>query len=156
MTDVKDNDNDSPCIYLCGNSLGLQPRRTSQYVQAHLTAWAQKGVTGHFTSLEDSPLPDFLSADQEAAKAMAPLVGGWAPEVAGQPTQKANLNMGMCSLYRTDRQGRFKVMIESKAFPSDHVSLFSDLCIVVSTFDGFDFSSNPRVFFVFLVRFIDV
>ena len=63
-----------------------------------------------------------MSADQEAAKAMAPLVGALPDEVAAMQTLTANLHLLMASFYRPDPQGRFKVIIESKAFPSDHVS----------------------------------
>ena len=37
-------------IYFCGNSLGLQPRSVSQYVQAELEDWASLGVEGHVHS----------------------------------------------------------------------------------------------------------
>src|SRR5215510_12887390 len=36
-------------IYLCGNSLGLQPASTKQYLQQELDAWAKYAVEGHFT-----------------------------------------------------------------------------------------------------------
>jgi kynureninase len=35
-------------VYLCGNSLGLQPRRAQVYLQEEMTKWAQCGVEGHF------------------------------------------------------------------------------------------------------------
>ena len=38
-------------IYLCGNSLGLQPKRTREYVQEELDKWAECGVEGHFTKV---------------------------------------------------------------------------------------------------------
>jgi kynureninase len=42
---------DDPCIYFCGNSLGLQPRTVSEYLRAHLDTWASLAVNGHFTNL---------------------------------------------------------------------------------------------------------
>ena len=36
------------CIYLTGNSLGLQPKRTQDYVVDELEDWASLGVEGHF------------------------------------------------------------------------------------------------------------
>src|SRR6266498_3121664 len=42
-----------PSIYLCGNSLGLQPKRTRERVNETLSAWANKAVTGHWTDHED-------------------------------------------------------------------------------------------------------
>lgn len=40
-------------IYFCGNSLGLQPQRTREYVNRYLDTWASKGVFGHFTNYEE-------------------------------------------------------------------------------------------------------
>lgn len=110
-----------PSIYLCGNSLGLQPRRTSERINSHLTAWATKGVLGHFTEHEDSSLPPFLDIDDAAAEKMAPIVGAMKSEVAVMETLTANLHLLMASFYRPTTE-RCKIVIEGKAFPSDHVS----------------------------------
>ena len=40
--------NGKDCVYFTGNSLGLQPKATSQYVQQELDDWATMGVEGHF------------------------------------------------------------------------------------------------------------
>lgn len=109
------------CIYLCGNSLGLQPRRTADRIAAHLEAWATKGVFGHFKSHEDSELPPFVDLDEIAAQRMAPIVGAMSGEVAVMETLSANLHLMLASFYRPTKE-RFKIIIEGKAFPSDHVS----------------------------------
>ena len=112
-------------IYFCGNSLGLQPRRTLDRVQEHLQAWAHKGVTGHFT--EHGPnLPPFLHVDDVAAGKMAPLVGAAQSEVAVMETLTANLHLMLASFYRPT-QDRFKIIIEGKAFPSDHYAVESHI-----------------------------
>lgn len=108
------------CIYLCGNSLGLQPRRTAERVNSHLSAWATKGVLGHFTEHEDAPLPSFLHVDDFAAEKMAPIVGVKQSEVAVMETLTANLHFLMSSFYRPTKE-KYKIIIEGKAFPSDHV-----------------------------------
>ena len=36
-------------IYLCGNSLGLQPRALHHSVSNQLDKWGKEGVEGHFT-----------------------------------------------------------------------------------------------------------
>src|SRR5438105_9085493 len=36
------------CIYLAGNSLGLQPRKARTYIEQELDDWAKLGVEGHF------------------------------------------------------------------------------------------------------------
>ena len=35
-------------VYFTGNSLGLQPKRTKEYIQQELDDWAKWGVEGHF------------------------------------------------------------------------------------------------------------
>ena len=115
-------DPSSPCIYLCGNSLGLQPRQTSSLVQTHLSTWAKKGVYGHFTKIEDSPLPPFLQTDEVVAEQMATIVGARPDEVAVMQTLTANLHLMMMSFYRPTKE-RYKILLEGKAFPSDHVCL---------------------------------
>ncbi|KFY85867.1 hypothetical protein V500_08065, partial [Pseudogymnoascus sp. VKM F-4518 (FW-2643)] len=107
-------------VYLCGNSLGLQPRRVSARLHQYLSTWATQGVQGHFKALSDSPLPAWLHADDAAAKAMAPLVGAAQAEIAVMETLTANLHFILSAFYRPDVNGRHKIIIESKAFPSDH------------------------------------
>ncbi|RYH14124.1 hypothetical protein EON65_34115 [archaeon] len=38
-------------IYLCGNSLGLQPKNLRKEVEIHLEKWADEAVEGHFTGI---------------------------------------------------------------------------------------------------------
>ena len=40
---------DQETVYLCGNSLGLQPKQTQQHILSQLDKWANQGVEGHFT-----------------------------------------------------------------------------------------------------------
>lgn len=63
-----------------------------------------------------------MHVDDEAAKKMAPIVGASAAEVAVMETLTANLHLLMSAFYRPDPKGRHKIILESKAFPSDHVS----------------------------------
>lgn len=51
---------------------------------------------------------------------MAPLVGAEASEVAVMETLTANLHLLMASFYRPNQE-KYKIIIEGKAFPSDHV-----------------------------------
>ena len=37
-----------PMIYLCGNSLGLQPKNARAAIEQELNDWAELGVEGHF------------------------------------------------------------------------------------------------------------
>jgi kynureninase len=36
-------------VYLCGNSLGLQPKGLRKYITQQLDKWDEQGVEGHFT-----------------------------------------------------------------------------------------------------------
>lgn len=112
---------DEKAIYLVGNSLGLQPKRTAERIQQYLATWRTQGVQGHFKPLDDSPLPTWLDVDARAAEMIAPIVGGKVSEVAVMQTLTANLHFLMAAFYKPDIQGRHKIILESKAFPSDHV-----------------------------------
>jgi kynureninase len=114
-----DADNDD-AIYLCGNSLGLQPRRTKEYVNRYLDTWASKGVFGHFTEYHGG-LPPWLHIDDAVKQQSAKLVGALPSEVCVMETLTANLHLLMASFYRPTTD-RWKIIIEGKAFPSDHVS----------------------------------
>lgn len=52
---------------------------------------------------------------------IAPVVGAEVSEVAVMETLTANLHFLMSAFYRPDIKGRHKIILESKAFPSDHV-----------------------------------
>lgn len=114
------------CTYLCGNSLGVQPRCVQIYVEAQLKTWATKGVYGHFKSLEESPLEPWLDMDEAVAGPMAKIVGAHKHEVAVMQTLTANLHFLMASFYRPTPQ-RYKIILEAKAFPSDHYAVESQL-----------------------------
>lgn len=108
-------------IYFCGNSLGLQPKATRQYLDAHLNTWGAIGVNGHFTDLEESPLTQWQSYAEHAAALSAPIVGAKAEEVAVMGSLTMNLHLLMASFYKPTAT-RYKIILEWKAFPSDHVS----------------------------------
>ncbi|MCJ1316901.1 Kynureninase (L-kynurenine hydrolase) [Xylographa vitiligo] len=123
---LQDAGSQEPSIYLCGNSLGLQPRRTSKRIQSHLTTWAKKGVFGHFVEHQDSALPPFLHVDDAAAKKMAPIVGASKSEVAVMETLTANIHLLMSSFYQPTKE-KFRIIMEGKAFPSDRYAVESQI-----------------------------
>ena len=108
------------CTYLCGNSLGLQPRRTASRISSFLSQWSTKAVLGHVVEHANSPLAPFLHTDDAVARLMAPIVGAKAEEVAVMGQLTANLHLLLTSFYRPT-QDRWKIVLEGKAFPSDHV-----------------------------------
>ncbi|KAK2737364.1 Kynureninase (L-kynurenine hydrolase) [Myotisia sp. PD_48] len=116
----------SPCIYFCGNSLGLQPKNSRKYIDRFLQSWATKGVMGHFTPHDDEYLPPYLHMDDKAAELMAPIVGASPSEVAIMNTLTANLHFLMASFYCPTKD-KFKIILEGKAFPSDHFAIESQI-----------------------------
>lgn len=114
-------------IYLCGNSLGLPPRLAQTRLQQHFATWSTQGVYGHFKPLADCPLPIWLDADARASELMAPIVGASPDEVAVMETLTANLHLLLAAFYKPDIKGRHKIILESKAFPSDHFAVESQI-----------------------------
>ncbi|MFK7934518.1 MAG: kynureninase, partial [Saprospiraceae bacterium] len=113
--------NGTPYIYLCGNSLGLQPKSTRTALEQELTDWANYGVEGHFHAKNPwLPYHEFL------AEAMAEVVGAKREEVVVMNTLSVNLHLMMVSFYRPTAK-RFKILIEYDAFPSDKYAVASQL-----------------------------
>jgi len=106
------------CIYLCGNSLGLQPKLTRALIAAELDVWASRGVQGHFRH-EKWP---WVSIHEACTATTAEIVGARVEEIAIMGSLTANLHLLMAAFYNPTLQ-RHKIIIESKAFPSDHVLL---------------------------------
>jgi len=78
-------------------------------------------VGGHFTDLEDSPLRQWQLLSEQAAESMSKIVGAAPEEVAAMGTLSMNLHLLLASFYKptTDKH---KILMDWKAFPSDHVS----------------------------------
>jgi len=108
-------------VYLCGNSLGLQPKLTAEFVQDELRNWADFAVDGHFHS--ERP---WLSYHRRATAGFAELTGAKPLEVVAMNTLTVNLHILMASFYRPT-ETRFKIVIESQAFPSDRYAAASQL-----------------------------
>jgi kynureninase len=109
------------CIYLCGNSLGLQPKRAAKYVREELEDWAALGVEGHFNARRP-----WMPYHRQATENLAALLGAKPAEVVGMNTLTVNLHLMMTSFYRPTPQ-RYKILIESTAFPSDRFAVTSQL-----------------------------
>ena len=108
-------------LYFCGNSLGLQPKKTQEYLQEELNDWANLGVEGH-TDAKHPWLPyhEFLT------KKMAKIVGAKPSETVVMNTLTTNLHLLMVSFFRPTKK-RYKILIESDAFPSDKYAVESQL-----------------------------
>jgi kynureninase len=96
---------------------------THRYVEAQLDTWSSLGVEGHFRNLEDSPLVQWQLLSEQAACDMARLVGASSEEVAAMGALTSNLHLMLASFY-TPSGNRNKIILDWKAFPSDHVSAY--------------------------------
>ena len=113
--------NGDPHVYMCGNSLGLQPKRTKQFLNQELDDWATFGVEGHFHAKNPwLPYHEFL------AESYAKIVGAKNSEVVAMNTLTVNLHLMMVSFYRPT-QKRHKIIIEGDAFPSDIYAVESQI-----------------------------
>lgn len=126
-------------LYFTGNSLGLQPKNTQKYIQQELDDWANYGVEGHFEAKNPwLPYHEFLTEN------MAKIVGAKPIEVVVMNTLTTNLHLLMVSFYQPTKK-KYKIVIESDAFPSDRYAVQSQL-----KFHGFDVEEGliewkPRV-----------
>lgn len=119
--------NGKPFIYLCGNSLGLQPKSAREVLGKQLDNWQNLAVEGWFEG--DSP---WMFYHKELKELMAPIVGAKPEEVCPMNTLTVNLHLLMVSFYRPD-QKRFKIIMEAGAFPSDQYAIESQV-----RFHGYD------------------
>ena len=108
-------------IYLCGNSLGLQPKLAVQYVEDELGNWKNYAVDGHFHSARP-----WVSYHRQASAGFAELTGAHETEVVAMNTLTVNLHVLMASFYKPTGS-RYKIVIESQAFPSDRYAAASQL-----------------------------
>ena len=113
-------DGHSP-VYLCGNSLGLQPKLAEKYVLDELANWANYAVDGHFHS--ERP---WIRYHRHATRGFAELTGSKPSEVIAMNTLTVNLHFLMASFYRPTNE-RHKILIEEKAFPSDRYAAQSQI-----------------------------
>ena len=113
--------NGKQVIYFTGNSLGLQPKRTKQYVDEVMTDWANLAVEGHFYA--DKPWWDY---HERFAAPLSEIVGAKPTEVTVMNTLTVNLHLLMVSFYRPT-QKKFKIICEEKAFPSDQYMFQSQI-----------------------------
>lgn len=108
-------------VYLCGNSLGLQPKDIHEAVEELLQDWAHLAVAGHFDARHPwVPYHEFL------AEPLAELNGALPIEVVAMNTLTVNLHLMMVSFYRPDTT-RYRIIIEAGAFPSDHYAVESQI-----------------------------
>lgn len=108
-------------VYLCGHSLGLQPKSAAQYIDQALKDWRRLGVHGHTHAQRP-----WIPYHEQAAAPLAALVGAHETEVVAMNSLTVNLHLMMVSFFRPAAQ-RNRVLIEKSAFPSDRYAMVSQL-----------------------------
>lgn len=109
--------NGKDSIYLCGNSLGLQPRAVEQHVMTEIEDWRKYGVEGHLHARNP-----WLYYHHLFTKPLSNLVGAKKDEVVCMNNLTVNLNIMMVSFYRPSGS-KTKIVIEGSAFPSDYYAV---------------------------------
>lgn len=137
------------CIYLCGNSLGLQPKTTHAYLNEELKKWQEHGVEGHFTG--DKP---WVSYHKNSKASLAKIVGALEHEVVAMNNLTSNLHLAMASFYQPEGK-RSKILIERGAFPSDFYAVHSRIkvsglnpdenLVELNPADGSDYLSTEEI-----------
>jgi len=108
-----------PKTYFLGNSLGLQPKVTPHYIQGVLNQWASNGVESFF--IGDSP---WIHQHAMLVDQMSILAGVKKQEITIMNQLTVNIHLMLGSFYKPYGK-RKKILIESKAFPSDYYALSS-------------------------------
>ncbi|WP_317624069.1 hypothetical protein [Reichenbachiella carrageenanivorans] len=107
------------CIYLVGNSLGLQPKTARAFIEQELLDWQNLGVEGHFDVRAKRP---WFHYHKYLKTHLATLAGANESEVVSMNSLTTNLHLMMVSFYRPTTE-RFKIITEAGAFPSDQYAL---------------------------------
>ncbi len=108
-----------PVVYMTGNSLGLQPVTARMIVEQELKDWAELAVEAHFQGA--NPWFPYHEWFREPG---ARLVGAKPGEVVMMNSLTVNLHLMMATFYRPTKE-RFRILIESPAFPSDEYAVQS-------------------------------
>jgi kynureninase len=113
--------NEKEALYFTGNSLGLQPKSTQDYVLDELEDWASFGVEGHHHARKP-----WLSYHENFTDKVARLVGAEHNEVVCMNQLTVNIHLLLVSFYRPTAK-RYKIITEAKAFPSDQYAIETQL-----------------------------
>ena len=108
-------------LYFTGNSLGLQPKSTRDYINQELDDWAKYGVDAHFEAKNP-----WMPYHEIVTEKLARVVGAKPEEVVAMNSLTANLHFLMVSFYRPVGQKK-KIVIEYDAFPSDIYAVKSQI-----------------------------
>jgi len=134
-----------PLIYLCGNSLGLQPKSARAALEQELTTWQNLGVEGWFERSDglraEGSDQTWLGYHATCKEALSHIVGAEPAEVCPMNALTVNLHLLLASFYRPgqdepgpdgpNRAGsnarKYKILTIKGDFPSDQYALETHL-----------------------------
>ena len=119
--------NNLESVYFTGNSLGLQPKTATAYIEQELKDWEMLAVDAHLHAKNP-----WLAYHEFVTEPMARVVGAKPIETVVMNSLTVNLHLLMVSFYRPTKE-RYKIVIEKGAFPSDQYAVASQL-----RFHGFE------------------
>ena len=105
-------------IYLCGNSLGLQPKSVHSHLKNELLLWKNRAVLGQHERWENF--------HEDLAVPTSKLIGSKPSEVVIMNALTVNLHLLLVSFYKPIGN-RCKILIEKGAFPSDQYAVESQI-----------------------------
>lgn len=105
--------NGKESIYFTGNSLGLQPKGVEAALRQELEDWKNLGVEAHFHGKNP-----WFGYHHFLTENSAKIVGAKKHEVVVMNQLTTNLHLLFISFYRPSAK-RYKIIMESGAFPSD-------------------------------------
>ena len=131
--------NGKDCIYFTGNSLGLQPKNTLHEIQQILNSWSALAVEGHFKGANP-----WMHFHDKLTKALSKIVGCLPEEVVVMNSLTVNLHLMMAGFYRPTKQ-RYKIICETRAFPSDQYAFASQALLHNLNADEVIIEVKPRI-----------
>lgn len=112
-------ENNRERTYFLGNSLGLQPKNTMEVIQHVLEQWQQDGVESFFKGNDN-----WLAYHDKLTGPLAIITGALPHEITVMNQLTVNIHLMMVSFYQP-KGDRRKILMESKAFPSDQYAIAS-------------------------------
>ncbi len=115
-----------PLIYLCGNSLGLQPKTVQTALDQELTTWQNLGVEGWFDRADglqtESAEQPWLGYHISCKTALTHILGAEPSEVCPMNALTVNLHLLLASFYQPTEK-KYKILTIKGDFPSDQYAL---------------------------------
>lgn len=112
-------ENNRERTYFLGNSLGLQPKNTMEAIQHILEQWQLDGVESFFKGNDN-----WLAYHDKLTGPLAVITGAQPHEITVMNQLTVNIHLMMVSFYQPKGE-RKKILMESKAFPSDQYAIAS-------------------------------